>query len=58
MEMLFVFVVIYLILCFSEKSDFDRMKEIEKMNQKSCDNPCSPSDYYKGGKCDKMGCYK
>lgn len=26
-------------------------------NPKSCDHPCSPSDFYKGGKCDKMGCY-
>lgn len=25
---------------------------------KSCDHACSPSDYYKGGKCDRMGCYK
>lgn len=23
----------------------------------SCDKPCSPSDWYKGGKCDKNGCY-
>lgn len=23
----------------------------------SCDHACSPSDFYKGGKCDKMGCY-
>ena len=24
---------------------------------KSCSKPCSPSDWYKGGKCDKNGCY-
>lgn len=23
----------------------------------SCNKPCSPSDWYKGGKCDKNGCY-
>lgn len=23
----------------------------------SCTLPCSPSDWYKGGKCDKNGCY-
>lgn len=26
--------------------------------EKSCINSCSQSDYYKGGKCDKNGCYK
>jgi len=29
----------------------------EQLARKSCDHACSPSDYYKGGKCDKMGCY-
>jgi hypothetical protein len=24
----------------------------------ACNNSCGPSDYYKGGKCDKMGCYE
>ena len=28
-----------------------------KAEKKSCDHACSPSDYYPGGKCDKMGCY-
>jgi hypothetical protein len=23
----------------------------------SCDKPCGPSDWYKGGKCDRNGCY-
>lgn len=26
-------------------------------DNKSCNKPCSPSDWYKGGKCDKNGCY-
>jgi len=26
-------------------------------DNKSCDKPCSPSDWYKGGKCDINGCY-
>lgn len=26
--------------------------------RKSCEVACSPSDYYKGGKCDLNGCYK
>jgi hypothetical protein len=30
----------------------------EHLARKSCDHACSPSDYYKGGKCDKMGCYE
>lgn len=29
----------------------------EQSARKSCHHACSPSDYYKGGKCDKMGCY-
>jgi hypothetical protein len=28
------------------------------MKKKSCNKPCSPSDYYPGGKCDKNGCYE
>jgi hypothetical protein len=24
----------------------------------SCDKPCSPSDWCKGGKCDLNGCYQ
>lgn len=28
-----------------------------KNTLKSCKHACSPSDYYPGGKCDKMGCY-
>lgn len=28
------------------------------VNEKLCNHACSPSDYYKGGKCDKMGCYE
>ena len=31
---------------------------IEQLARKSCDHACGPSDYYKGGKCDKMGCYE
>lgn len=26
--------------------------------KKSCDKPCTPSDYAPGGYCDKQGCYK
>ena len=29
----------------------------EQSVRKSCDHACSPSDFYKGGKCDRMGCY-
>jgi len=31
--------------------------ELETKNSNSCDKACSPSDFYKGGKCDKNGCY-
>ncbi|MCB0446394.1 MAG: hypothetical protein KDD03_02590, partial [Gelidibacter sp.] len=24
----------------------------------NCDKPCSPADFYKGGYCDKKGCYQ
>jgi hypothetical protein len=40
---------------------FKMLTEAIKMKefvQKCCDHACSPSDYYKGGKCDKMGCYR
>ena len=30
----------------------------EQLARKSCHHACSPSDFYKGGKCDKMGCYE
>ncbi len=29
-----------------------------KASTKYCNKPCSPSDWHKGGKCDKNGCYK
>ena len=32
-------------------------KEGLKEQAKPCHIPCSPSDYYKGGKCDLNGCY-
>ena len=28
----------------------------DELQNKSCSNPCSPSDFYHGGKCDKNGC--
>lgn len=45
------------------ESDINEIKLIceegqsEQSARKSCHHACSPSDYYKGGKCDKMGCY-
>ena len=30
----------------------------EQLSRKSCHHACSPSDFYNGGKCDIMGCYK
>ena len=32
------------------------LQQLDK-KQSSCDRPCSPSDYYKGGYCDRHGCY-
>ena len=38
------------------REDGGKKPQLEK--KKSCDVACSPSDYYKGGKCDKHGCYE
>jgi hypothetical protein len=37
---------------------FDVVGRSEQLARKSCHHACSPSDFYKGGKCDKMGCYE
>lgn len=29
----------------------------KQLNLESCSHSCGPSDFYKGGKCDRMGCY-
>ena len=36
------------------KSTVDRKGKIVS----SCHHACSPIDFYKGGKCDKNGCYE
>jgi len=36
----------------------DVVGQSEQLARKSCHHACGPSDYYKGGKCDKMGCYE
>jgi len=34
-----------------------KYNDIHNVSKRSCDKPCSPSDWYEGGKCDKNGCY-
>lgn len=38
------------------KGFFDKYQDTPFFRPKSCDHSCSPSDFYKGGKCDRMGC--
>lgn len=33
-------------------------RQIKQLEKPSCQHACSPSDFYEGGKCDRMGCYK
>lgn len=32
--------------------------QLQESEPHKCKVPCSPSDYCKGGKCDRMGCYE
>ncbi|MBI2258146.1 MAG: hypothetical protein HYU67_04515 [Flavobacteriia bacterium] len=41
-----------------EMIEEDESKEMQKITaRKSCNHSCSPSDFYKSGKCDIKGCY-
>jgi len=36
----------------------EKIKELKTVREiKSCGKSCGPSDFCKGGKCDKNGCY-
>lgn len=40
-------------------NDFESPELLQlESESEPCDRPCGPSDYYKGGKCDKNGCYE